>query len=143
MKKTNIYEFSPVIYPFSIYITKEFDQEALKERFLAFDGENAREAEESFVAHGNPTARVVWVQERESGEIGWLILLYNLSRIGTGTCAHEALHVANMYLDFIGFNRQGPYNDEPYAYFVQWVANCIDSVLRDKQEEMYGYVVIK
>lgn len=30
MKKTNIYEFSPVVYPFSIYITKEFDEEALK-----------------------------------------------------------------------------------------------------------------
>ena len=43
-----------------------------------------------------------------------------------------------MYLQQLGFTTPAAYNDEPYAYFVQWVTDCIYSVLMDEPEEMHG-----
>ena len=59
-----------------------------------------------------------------------------------GNC-DGADHIANAYLQDLGFAAPTPWNDEPHAYFVQWVTNCIWSVLVDKPEDMRGELLQK
>ena len=137
--KSNIYEFNPVLYPFSIHVTKDFDKEELKRIYKTL---NASDQEvpitDEFDAQDTTVARVVNVIDEKSGKMYYLVLCYRPDVIGAGNAAHEAVHLANAYLQYLGFSSPAAYNDEPYAYFVQWVTNCIWSVLVDKTEDMKG-----
>ena len=137
--KSNIYEFNPVLYPFPIHVTKEFDVEELKGIYKAL---NASDEEvpitDEFDAQETSVARVVNVVAVESGKMYYLVLLFRPNVSGAGSAAHEAVHLANAYLQYLCFSSPAAYNDEPYAYFVQWVTNCIWSVLVDKTEDMKG-----
>lgn len=137
--KSKIYEFDPVLYPFPIHVTKEFDVEELKSIYKAL---NASDEEvpitDEFDVSETTVARVVNVVDAESGKMYYLVLLCRPNLIGAGNAAHEAVHLANAYLQYLGFGSPAAYNDEPYAYFVQWVTNCILSVLVDKTEDMKG-----
>ena len=73
----------------------------------------------------------------------YLVLLFRPQNIDAGVSAHEAVHLANSYLQYLGFSSPAAYKDEPYAYFVQWVTNCIWSVLVDKPEDMRGELLQK
>lgn len=137
--KTKIYEFDPVIYPFKVHVSKEFDVELLKKLYKAMDGDNnPKPITDEFDVNDTTTARTIeLLHEKEGRDIwGYLVLLYKDDSYTAGQLAHEAVHVANMYLQQLGFLTPSAYNDEPYAYFIQWVTDCIASVLNDKQEEM-------
>lgn len=133
--KSKIYEFDPVIYPFPIHITKDFDIEELKENYKTHD---EKAITDEFDTDSYTTARVVAVTDAESGGLHYLVLLFRPDSIGAGNSAHEAVHLANAYLQYLGFSCPSAYNDEPYAYFVQWVTNCIWGVLIDEPEKMKG-----
>lgn len=138
--KTKIYEFDPVIYPFKLHVAKEFDVELLKKTYKALDAENNPiPITDEFDVKDTTTARTIELSYNKNGEDiwGYLVLLYKDSYTA-GQLAHEAVHVANMYLQQLGFTTPAAYNDEPYAYFVQWVTDCIYSVLMDEPEEMHG-----
>lgn len=138
--KTKIFEFDPVIYPFKVHVSKEFDVELLKKRYKAMDAENnPKPITDEFDVNDTTTARTIELLYDKKGRDMWgyLVLLYK-DDYTSGQLAHEAVHVANMYLQQLGFTTPAAYNDEPYAYFVQWVTDCIASVLNDKPEEMKG-----
>lgn len=138
--KTKIYEFDPVIYPFKLHVSKEFDVELLKKTYNALDAENnPTPITDEFTVKDTTTARTIELLYKKDGQDiwGYLVLLYK-DNFTAGQIAHEAVHVANMYLQQLGFSTPAAYNDEPYAYFVQWVTDCIDSVLIDKTEIMKG-----
>lgn len=137
--KSKIYEFDPVLYPFPIHVTKEFDVEELKRIYKTLnESDEEVPITDEFDASETTTARFIYVTGAESGNIYYLILLCRPNVIGAGNAAHEAVHLANAYLQYLGFGSPAAYNDEPYAYFVQWVTNCIWSVLVDKTEDMKG-----
>lgn len=137
--KSKIYEFNPVIYPFPIQVTKDFDLEELKGIYKALDSEEKEvPITNEFDATEATVARVVNVVDAKSGKMYYLVLCYRPDEIGAGCAAHESVHLANAYLQYLGFSCPSAYNDEPYAYFVQWVTNCIWSVLVDKTDEMNG-----
>lgn len=137
--KSKIYEFNPVLYPFPIHVTKDFDVEELKGIYKALDSEEKEVLiTDEFDAQETTVARVVNIVDAESGHMYYLVLLFRPNAIGAGNAAHEAVHLANAYLQYLGFGSPAAYNDEPYAYFVQWVTNCIWSVLVDKTEDMKG-----
>lgn len=137
--KSIIYEFNPVLYPFPIHVTKDFDVEELKGIYKALDSEEKEvPITDEFDAQETTVARVVNVVAVESGKMYYLVLLFRPNVIGAGNAAHEAVHLANAYLQYLGFSSPAAYNDEPYAYFVQWVTNCIWSVLVDEPEKMKG-----
>lgn len=137
--KSKIYEFNPVLYPFPIHVTKDFDVEELKGIYKALDSEEKEvPITDEFNATDTTVARVVTVVSAESGKMYYLILCFRPDVIGAGNAAHESVHLANAYLQYLGFSCPSAYNDEPYAYFVQWVTNCIWSVLVDKTDDMNG-----
>lgn len=140
--KSKIYEFDPVIYPFPIHITKDFDIEELKVKYKAV---NANEEEVAITNELTPspttTARTVVVTNAVSGQIYYLILLFRPDSIGAGISAHEAMHLADAYLQYLGFSSPTAYDDEPYAYFVEWITNCMWSVLMDDEDKMKGKLI--
>lgn len=142
--KTKIYEFDPVLYPFRIHVAKDFDKEELKSIYKALNSEEKEvPITDEFDATITTTARVVNVVDAESGNMYYLILCYRPDVIGVGVPAHEAVHLANAYLQYLGFSSPAAYNDEPYAYFVEWVANCIWSVIADETDKMKGVLFNK
>lgn len=137
--KSKIYEFDPVLYPFPIHVTKDFDKDEIKSIYKALDSEEKEvPITDEFDAQETTTARVVTVVDAKSGNMYYLVLLFRPEIIGAGNAAHEAVHLANAYLQYLGFSCPAAYNDEPYAYFVQWVTNCIWSVLIDETDKMKG-----
>lgn len=140
--KSKIYEFDPAIYPFPIHITKDFEKEDLKEKYKTLDAEDKEvPITDEFDKQEPTTARVVNVVDAKNGEMYYLVLLFRPEVIGAGIAAHEAVHLANVYLQYLGFSNPAAYNDEPYAYFVQWVTNCIWSVLVDETDKMKGKIL--
>ena len=140
--KTKIFEFDPVIYPFQLHVSREFDVELLKKTYKALDAENNPiPITDEFDVKDTTTARTIELSYNKNGKDiwGYLVLLYK-DNFTAGQLAHEAVHVANMYLQQLGFGAPSVYNDEPYAYFVQWVTDCIYTVLTDEPEEMKGAV---
>lgn len=133
--KSKIYEFDPVIYPFPIHITKEWDEDEMKKKYKALNASDEEVAFTDELSHTqDTTARVINVVDAESGKMYYLVVLFRPQDIGAGISAHEAVHLANAYLQYLGFSCPSAYNDEPYAYFVQWVTNCIYSVVSNVQD---------
>lgn len=139
--KSKIYEFDPVLYPFPIHVTKDFVKEELKEKYKVLNDSEEEPIGDNLEVPSTTTARTMQVVEVESGHIAYLVCLFRPEDVGAGIAAHEADHIANAYLQDLGFALPMPWNDEPHAYFVQWVTNCIWSVLMDETEKMKGKIL--
>lgn len=135
--KSKIYEFDPTIYPFPIHVTKEFDVEELKSIYKGVDNDGEEEPLDLDVPY-TTTARTFQAIIMENGILCYLVCIFHPEDVGVGITAHEADHIANAYLQDLGFSMPSPWNDEPHAYFLQWVTNCIWSVLVDETEDMKG-----
>lgn len=135
--KSKIYEFDPVIYPFPIHVTKDFDKEELKSIYKALDSEE-KEVPIDLDVPSTTTARTIQVVDANNGNLFYLVCLFRPEEAGAGVSAHEADHIATAYLQDLGVQSPTPWNDEPHAYFVQWVTNCIWSVIIDETDKMKG-----
>lgn len=77
------------------------------------------------------------VQERSSGKLGLLLVLFNLDDVESAIIAHEAVHVADFFYEACGINSEDfTDGNEAYAYLVGWVAGCIaNAITKEKQYE--------
>ena len=144
--KSVIYEFDPVIYPFPLLVCKyipgvtaaeiagKFNKVLDRKSMACFD-------EDELMATPTLKARTLCIVDKESEEMKYLIVLYRPKAIRWGIVAHEALHVVTMICDWLGIPPPEQSNDEPHAYLIQWVANCIGSVLKGHPEIMKGVKV--
>lgn len=139
--KSIIYEFDPVIYPFPVLVTKDFNTEEIKERYRTTNtqGEFIQITTE-LDTNGTVTARFLVLVD-EFDKMYYTLLLYRPGSIGCGICTHESTHLANAYLQYLGFSPAQTYDDEAYAYLAQWVSNCMWSVLVDDPMGMKGVKV--
>ena len=139
--KSKIYEFDPVVYPWRILVTKNFDPEELDELFYVVNTNNElEEPGNNFHPAGNCIARTLFVVSKNKYLRYIICLLVRPKEIGTGTMAHEAYHAANMFAEQLGFLPDKFEYDEPEAYLIQWIANCIDSVMRNKANVLKGEI---
>ena len=135
--KSVIYEFDPVIYPFKLLVSKDFDTKELGEWFYCIDDEeNLIDSPEEFIPKRRTIARTIQCAPKDGSETYYLVLLYRPKVIGIGTIAHESLHIANFVGEWLGFLPKEANEDEPQAYLVQWLSNCIDMVLKGYPEKM-------
>ena len=141
--KSVIYEFDPVIYPFPLLVTKDYDAKELSELFYVVNTKNELEdAPEEFVGNPQTRARSIEVVRKDTYLRYFLILLVRPSVIKTcGTMAHEAYHATNQLAHLLGFLPEDPQEDEPCAYLLDWMANCIESVKKGHPEKMKGVKV--
>lgn len=70
------------------------------------------------------------VQEKSTGVLGMLLVIFRLGDMDTSTIAHESVHVADYYFQVTGCNAEDfTDGNEAYAYLVGWAAGCIANVL--------------
>lgn len=141
--KTKIYEFDPVIYPFPLLVCKYIPGATAHEIADRYNQVLDRRSAQIIAVQdllGNPTltAKTVCVIDKETEAMYYLVILYRPKKIRWGVVAHESLHVLTMLGDWLGFSPPKLQDDEPHAYFIGWVANCIGSVIEGHPEIMKG-----
>ena len=137
--KSTIYEFDAVIYPFKLLVTKDFEPKELSDNFYVVnDHDELEDAPKEFVPSRRTIARTLQVADKKECHTSMLILLCHPKSIGKGTVSHESFHVVNIISEWLGFFPKSAMEDEPGAYLIQWVSNCIDSVLRNRPDGMKG-----
>lgn len=145
--KTKLWKFDPVIYPFNLLVCKyipEVTDKEIKERFYSIgnDDQIQEMTADVFSGSDHTCSRTIQVSDKVSGEASILIVFFHPEVVTDGTKAHEALHFATMLGDWLGFPKVDLNNDEPYAYIVQWVADCMGSVLNNTQKRMKGELYV-
>lgn len=130
MKKVTIHEFHPSIYPRRIWVVKGCNKKIIKDKFSERDGEEIVLKNEE----GYESACTVfpYVKLKENGKYGYLVCIQ--SRLSAGDVAHESVHVATEIFREIGAIHT-PDNQEPFAYLVGWIADCIQQVITGKFNE--------
>ena len=122
--KTQIHEFHPEVYPRRVWIVKGGKLDALKDMFCKRDMSDIN-------FEGLYEGYVDSVQRREDGAYGELIWFPQVTAMPTSHICHEATHAAIDIFDDCGC-RIDAENQEPFAYLVGWIADCIDQVKRGK-----------
>ena len=142
--KTKFYEFDPVIYPFPLLVCKYVSGHTPDDIASTFNGvvdeHTVQAIDDGFRPNPTSIAKTACVVSKKSGEMYYLVILYRPRRCSFGVVTHESLHVMTMLFDWLGIKPPTLSEDEPHAYFSQWVANCIGSILEGHPEMMKGIV---
>lgn len=132
-----IHEFNPVIYPFRLWIGINVPAKAIQERFYAYDMKEDAifDITDTDPMGYNAVATTFPVVEKKGLYIGAFVNINKKHNLSLGVIAHEALHVCDLLSDRLGL--VGDIKDlfihgEARAYFVEWVANCINKVKLNK-----------
>lgn len=133
--KTHKYE---TIYPRTLWIVnvENDDPTNLLKRFVFFknlpgwstiDEHIAEELDESA---DSAIAGCYVVQEKSTGVLGMMLVIFRLEDMDISTIAHESVHIADYYFQVTGCNSEDfTDGNEAYAYLVGWAAGCIANVL--------------
>ena len=111
MKK--IFEYNPVIYPRKLWVSVGASTKELNEVF-----EEVEDMEDSAIA----TVYSVCRTENKMG--GMLIRFNNRMDMTPSVIAHESVHAAMGIYGYVGAEVDLD-NQEPFAYLVGWIADCI------------------
>ena len=133
--KVQIHEFDPVIYPTRLWVAINPALEQISEKFYGLDSN----IDKFDIDHDyfDPTfitiAKTYPVFDKQSKWIGLFVGIYKKGQCGSGVVSHESVHVADFICEQLGVSN-GKFEDgEAYAYLVQWIAYCIDKVLKNKK----------
>lgn len=116
-----IHEFDPEIYPRKLWVAVGVPHKAIADMF-----EDVAPMEKSDDACVACTRRL-----KPDVKGGVLIRFANKQTMTTANIAHEAVHAATEIFCYVGAWHD-PKNQEPFAYLVWWVANCIGMVKDNK-----------
>lgn len=111
MKK--IFEYNPVIYPRKLWVSVGASTKELNEVF-----EEVGDMEDSSIA------TVYSVCRTENKMDGMLIRFNNRMDMTPSVIAHESVHAAMGIYGYVGAEVDLD-NQEPFAYLVGWIADCI------------------
>lgn len=118
MAVKEVHQFDPVIYPCLVWVA--IGDGLMLDRFPRIDligDESIGETEQTWDA--------------KSGREGVLIRFRSRSQMTAEATAHEAVHAAAEIFRFVG-GEIDVKNQEPFAYLVGFIADCIDQVRRNK-----------
>ena len=128
MAKFEIRKFDPVIYPRKVWVAKGGTKQNLADLFDDSESDPYMISDEVVTTSYAITDDVT---ERSSGDYGVIVWLHKLNDITTATMAHEADHAANLIFKAIGA-KVDVRNDEPHAYLVGFITDCIQKVKTGK-----------
>jgi len=121
--KAKVYEFENGIYPRKLWVATGDVNEVIP-KFEYTDGTPITLKEKGYSG-----VTIGFVTKKEQDMLGVLVYIRRIEKLSQ--VIHEAIHVANkIFQDLsITFNLD---EDEHYAYFVEWVCDCIDKVRTNK-----------
>lgn len=134
--KHKIYEFNPIIYPFRLWVGVQVPVKDIQEKFFAHNFDDTiSDFTDKELLQTTFAATTYPVVERKDNWIGCFININRKDKLTVGVMAHEATHVCDMLSDRIGLVGEVDKmfsHGEARAYFVEWVANCINEVKQGK-----------
>lgn len=123
-QKTTIHEFDPCIYPRLLWVVKGGTLEGIQETL-----EITCECEQD----EKSGAVTLPVRRKEDNRLGYCVWFPKSGDIKRGDwIAHESTHAALCIFDDIGA-RISYEDQEPLAYLVGWIFECIDTVRKFKE----------
>jgi len=134
MNTPKIHVFDPVIYPFRLWVSINPTFESVSEKFygLITNCERIDIPKGEFYASQHVIARTTLVNDKESGWIGCLVMIYIPKQTDVRTICHESAHVADFVCEQFDIETRGFDNGEAYAYLIGWIADCINKVKTNK-----------
>lgn len=134
--KYKIYEFNPIIYPFRLWVGVQVPAKDIQDKFFAHNFDDTiSDFTDKELLQTSVAATTLPVVERKDNWIGCLININRKDKLTVGVMAHEATHVCDMLSDRLGLVGEIDKmfsHGEARAYFVEWVANCINEVKQGK-----------
>lgn len=141
MMKVHKYE---TLYPRTLWIVNCDDEDATKllNKFTFYlnvpgwNQVNKNIEEELESASDSAIAGCYAVEEKSTGKLGLLMVIFQVDTMDTSIVAHESVHVADYFYEVCGCNSED-FSDgnEAYAYLVGWVAGCVANVLIKERNE--------
>ena len=124
-----IHEFDPVIYPFRLWVSVNPTYEQISEKFYALTEDMGRmDIDKHQFDHDIfSIATTCPVSDKKSGWIGCIVNIWKPNRFTIKELCHESSHVSDYCFEEFGMTTRCFKDGEPYAYFIGWIANCIDS----------------
>ena len=132
-----VYRFD-TIYPRTFWIvnsSKEHPNDLLK-RFIFYKNTPGWQEidknidEELDNAKDTATAGCYVVEEKSTGLLGVLLVIFRDEDMNSSIIAHESVHIADFYFEVTGCNSEDfTEGNEAYAYLVGWAAGCIANAL--------------
>lgn len=127
MSNFKIYEFHPQIYPRRLWVAVGGTFKDIKSLFTTMNEEELEYVE-------NCLATTYMVQTKSNEHyFGHLIWFPSAKDMTAKNITHEAFHASMDLFGMIGCKMHYD-NQEPFAYLVGWVVDCIDKVKRNKVE---------
>jgi hypothetical protein len=124
-----IHEFDPLIYPRNIWITVGNSVEEIKREFK-FSSDDEKYFSQNI---GKDSAIGFKVIQRSTGYKGILMSFRDKKSMTVGTIAHESVHIADyLYEESGAYSQVLSEKNEPYAYLVGWIADCIYKLKNNK-----------
>lgn len=126
------------LYPRTLWVVNVENEDpiGLLNRFIFYlnspgwDKINKNIEEEFDKASATAIAGCYAVEEKTTGKLGLLLILFQLDAVDTAIVAHESVHVADYFYEVCGCNSEDfSEGNEAYAYLVGWVAGCVANVL--------------
>lgn len=126
MKKVQIHEFDPVIYPYRVWIIVNKTPEVIAEHFNEYRGEQI------VFMNGDvdrSTAFAMPVCKKDNSSYGVVIFLRSKKSMTSSLIAHESSHAAKYLFEHIGADIR---DHEPFEYVIGWIAECCEKVKLNK-----------
>jgi len=124
MKKVQFHQFDPVIYPVKIWIVITNNIDVINERFHAYPNCRIEIDFKKFDAGS------ILVVNKETLDIGSLLIFDNKKSLKVQTLTHEAMHTARDIWQHLGEDEPGR---EAEAYLIGWITDCIWRVKNNKE----------
>jgi hypothetical protein len=137
-KRPKINKHDPKIYPRILWVTSEVEDLDKIFTFMRVDDPNKvsdtayRDILDDY-DNNYSIAVTCPVMNKDTNELGVLVVVIDKENVNAEVIAHESVHVADYFYNQLGLCSQDFVDgNESYAYLVGWSAGCISNVLIEK-----------
>lgn len=130
-----IKEFNPVIYPIRLWVANNVPIKQIINKFYVRtdSGEASDFLEEDFNKNNGVTASTYVVFDKKTKQGGTLVYIFQPKRAKINIICHESAHCADFVCQTFGLSRGNYEQGEAYAYLIGWIAECVESVVKNKK----------
>lgn len=137
MENKKIHEFNPTVYPFRLWVGVNVPSQEIKDKFWTWNigDDTISDITDNNLSMNNVAATTYPVCCKEDNWIGAFVNISRKDKCSVGVMAHEASHVCDFLSDRLGLVGEIDKmfsHGEARAYFIEWVANCINQVKTGK-----------
>lgn len=128
MSINNLYRFDLEIYPRILFVLIGMDDKAVKEYFSNINVDDLQ----PLPSDTSDACTYQFVRERETRNLGALVVFKSRKCMDIKTITHESFHVLDAFVKDLDLDHDGT-NNEHLAYLLGWIASKIEEAKNNKQ----------